>query len=212
MKVILGGSFDPVHIGHLRLATELAEQLMCKVDLMPCSQAVHKAPQAATKKQRLDMLKLSVQGNPLLGIDERELHRESESYTITSLRELRDELGPNASLVFVMGEDSAKSFSTWKEVSEYGKLANILILTRPNSQTADSQMLDKASFKGLGYTEAQNLGQLTSQPSGLFYTLTLSELDISSSYIRRCVQQKHSIRYIVTDAVQHYICDNALYT
>lgn len=209
MKVVLGGSFDPVHIGHLRLATELAERLGCMVDLMPCNQAVHKAPQAATAAQRRDMLRLAVDDNALLNVDERELNRDSASYTITSLDQIRSEIGAVEPLIFVMGSDSADHFDTWQRAKDFASYAHVIVLRRPDSASSADWL---PRFNSLGFRQAECLSSLNKEPSGLVVELSLSELDISSTTIRECVQQKHSIRYIVTDAVRQYICDNELYT
>lgn len=211
MIVIMGGTFDPVHIGHLRVATELAETLGNTVHLMPCKQAVHKDTQAATALQRMEMLKLAVENNSLLEVDGRELVREGDSYTITSLAELRRE-HPDETIIFVMGSDSAATLNLWKEAGKFSDLASFLVLTRPGQAENAQFQAYKPQLEAIGLRHAADLNALLEAPSGQFYELPLSELDISSSDIRHRLQQNQSIRYIVTDAVEQYICDNALYT
>jgi len=194
------------------MATELATELdVGQVYLMPCFEAVHKKEVGASAGHRLNMLNLSLSGRGSLSVDIREIERGKPSYTIDSLKDIRKEVG-DESLCIVMGTDSAKSLSFWKGVAEFATLTNIIVIRRStdepleiNSITCDDSLL------ALGFHQAESITDLKQSCAGKFFRLDLSELDISSTAIRESVQQKKSVRYLVTDAVNEYICDNTLY-
>ena len=113
---VLGGTFDPIHHGHLRLAIDLAEQLnLSSLKLMPDYQPMHRDTPSATAEQRLEMLKLAICDNSILDIDSRELKRKGPSYTLLSLKEIRAEIGPTTPLYFVLGEDAFCHFDEWHQ-------------------------------------------------------------------------------------------------
>lgn len=212
MRVIFGGTFDPVHIGHLRMANELAEVLAVeKIHLMPCFQAVHKEGVGASSQHRLNMLALAVKEDSSLALDDRENRRGKESFTYDSLLELREEIG-NESLCLVVGSDAANGLSKWFKVKAFSKLTNIIILQRPDlavSIVTEQTLLSQ--LYALGFEQAEALNELKSSAAGRFKIVNLTQLDISSSGIRNRIRKGLSIRYLVTDAVRAYICDNALY-
>ncbi len=203
MHIVMGGTFDPVHIGHLRMATEVSEMFAGEsVALMPCFQAVHKGQVRAGSIERQAMLKLAIANNPLLRLDERELKRKSASYSIDSLLELRAEIGDEP-LVWVMGSDAAADFESWKDAHRFASLCHLLVLQRPDSPGPVSLPI--------GFSEVNSTEVLNKSSAGCVLQRRLSLLEVSSSDIRQRVQQKLSIRYLVTDEVNDFICDNALY-
>lgn len=201
MKTVLGGTFDPVHIGHLRLALELAELLSSPVDLMPCYGAVHKDGVSASPQQRLEMLRLAVRGEPLLGVDAREIARQRPSYTIDSLRELRAEQGGEP-VNLVIGSDNLTQLPGWKDAQEYAGLCHLIVVHRPGFEVSD--VLPE------GFVRAP-LDELNASPCGRICCVPIRGLDVASTQVRQCLAAGRSIRYLVTDAVHGYICDNALY-
>ncbi len=208
MRVIFGGSFDPVHIGHLRMATELAEYLeLPRVDLMPCAVPVHKRALGAGAADRLAMLELSIENNPRLGIDCRELERSEPSYSIGSLRAVREQT--DEPLVLAMGSDSAAGLAAWREAECFADLCHLVVIERPDAAGRSAHWQDVV--RRLRFHEVSDRAALSQAPAGLYLPLTLNLLDISSTFIRNAVTQNRSIRYLVTDAVERYICDNGLY-
>jgi nicotinate-nucleotide adenylyltransferase len=205
MYLFMGGSFDPVHLGHLRIATEVAECFGAPLHLLPCKEPVHKKATWATSDQRLAMLDLSVAGDERLAVDSRELKRASASYTIDTLMELKQSMG--VPVVMVVGSDSALALASWRNAKEFSKLCHLLVLKRPGSSHASLPSV----LEALKFQSAATVHGLCSVDSGMAMELEVSQLEISSSDLRERVRQKKSIRYLVTDAVEGYICDNGLY-
>jgi len=206
MRVILGGTFDPVHVGHLRMATELISTLGVDcIYLMPCYQAVHKGV-GASSQHRLIMVRLALKDDPCLILVDREIRRAMPSYTIQSRLEIREE-GASEPVCRVLGTDAAEGFATWKRVTEFSSLTHIVVMQRPGSETEP----DLSAFESLGFAEATCVDDMKQQPAGKIFKVSLSALDISSTYIRDCIKKHLSVRYLVTDEVFHYICDNGLY-
>jgi len=220
VRLVFGGTFDPVHVGHLQMATELAGVMSSKfVYLMPCYQAVHKQGVAASAEQRFEMLKLSLSYHNSLRLDEREIARGKPSFTIDSLLEIRDEIA-DESLCFVMGMDTVQGISTWRSIDEFSALTNLIVIERPNYQYVDEMNIGKkrggeggyeATLQTLGFESVLSSGDLTSVKAGKYLTLKLSAVDVSSSMIRTMLEQGKSISQYVTGEVNEYICDNALY-
>jgi nicotinate-nucleotide adenylyltransferase len=211
MRLVFGGTFDPVHVGHLRMAIELACKLsLDSVYLMPCFQAVHKDAVSASAEQRLEMLRLSIVGESCLKLDEREVNRGLSSYTVESLKELRDEIGDEP-LCIVMGRDAAINIDQWYKASSFSSLTHVIVLDRPDEGADHFDGLD-AVFLGLGFEKTDSTESLVMQSAGQFMCVSLSSLQISSTYIRESIRGNKSIRFLVADAVNAFICDNGLYS
>lgn len=225
MKVVFGGTFDPVHVGHLRLGTALAEALRVEtVDLMPCHVPVHKASVSATPAQRLKMLELALIGDPVLRIDDRELASNEPSYSIHSLRQIRSEIGDEP-LVLAMGTDSLKGLPSWFQSDAFAKVCHIVVVDRP--EAADMAVGDARDVSGahvvvdsspvkvvsdeLGFRLATEPRALFESSCGSMLSLRLNLLDVSSSDMRSLIAEGRSVRYLTPSAVCDYICDNALY-
>ncbi len=131
MKIFMGGTYDPVHIGHLRMALELGELLLSDVHLLPCFEPVHRGEPGATSAQRLEMLNLATENESALVVDPREILRKGPSYTVDSLRNIREQYGPDESIVLVLGTDAFNGLPNWHQWLEITKLAHIVVLTRP---------------------------------------------------------------------------------
>jgi len=145
---IFGGTFDPIHIGHLRMALELKEQLgLDEMRLLPCHQPPHRDAPQVSSVQRVEMLRIALQDCPELQLDERELLRDKPSYTYDTLMELRAELGSEVSLVLCMGEDAFAGLPTWYRWQELIRLAHLVVIARPGWNIPESgdarDLLDK---------------------------------------------------------------------
>ena len=203
---ILGGTFDPVHHGHLRIAQDAAEALALEqVRLIPLARAVHREQPLATAEQRLDMLRLAVAGHPLFTVDDREIRRGGASYMIDTLASLREDL-PGRSLCLLLGSDAYNGFMTWRDPAGILQLANLAVLQRPGYRLPDDPSL--RAFTEAHRTPADTLG---AQDNGGIGFVTVTQLDISSSDIRRRVGGGRSPAWLLPQAVIDYIHTAGLY-
>lgn len=195
--VVLGGTFDPVHLGHLRVAWEAAELLQAPVHLMPASQPPHRAPTVASAGQRVAMLRAALAGQDRLRLDTRELHREGPSYSVDTLRELRAELGPERSLVLLVGADAFAGLAGWHRWRELFALAHVGVLTRPGQVPAlDAELEREVQPRRLRVPDA-----VRAAPCGGVVDLHVTALDIAASRIRALLRQGRSPRFLVPDAL-----------
>ncbi len=211
----MGGTYDPVHIGHLRMALELSECFNAvlsdaetiEVNLLPSFQPVHRGKPSATTVERLEMLRLATQSETLLKIDQREIQRQGPSYSVDTLRSIRKEFGPDEPVVLVLGTDAFNGLSNWYQWEEISRLAHILVIQRPGSALLATGEVASLLEKG----RVEKLESLFERAAGAILTLELTLLDISSSKVRASIQSGKSARYLVPDSIWHYICDNQLY-
>ena len=134
---VLGGTFDPVHFGHLRLAKCARDDFQLdEVHLLPCRVPALKPQPIATAQQRVDMLRLAIANEPGLVVDESELHRDGPSYTVDTLRALRVEVGPECAICLIMGMDAFLSLPAWHEWQEIIGLAHVIVMQRPGYEVS----------------------------------------------------------------------------
>lgn len=201
-----GGTFDPVHFGHLRLAEELVDQLqLTQVRLLPCHIPPHKQTPQVSAKVRSEMLTLATQDNPKLHVDPRELQRTSPSYTIETLQELRAE-NPTNPLIFAIGMDSFLSLHTWHQWQRLLDFCHLVVFSRPGYQFIIPEPL-----ASLSTAITQSTAPLQETLHGNIWIYEHLILDISSSEIRENHKQGRSNRYLLPDSVNHYIGEAGLY-
>ena len=205
---IFGGTFDPVHIGHLRTALDIREDLaLDQVRLMPCNVSPHRSAPLASGAQRLAMLQAAIHGEPGLCIDDRELHRPAPSYTVDTLLALRAEMGETPPLCLMMGMDSFQALHTWHRWRDIITLAHIVVMTRPGwlppTQGAVAELVMQHGV--------YDLARLHDAPAGCVLLRPVSQLDISASRIRSAVQAGKSARYWVSDSVWDFIKKEGMY-
>ncbi|MBU2954010.1 nicotinate-nucleotide adenylyltransferase [Marinobacter sp. F3R08] len=208
MHVIYGGTFDPVHHGHLRLALEMTDRLgVERISLVPCHIPPHRGKTGASPGQRLKMLRLAVAGEPRLHIDDRELAREGASYTADTLRQLRAELGPDEPLVMVVGTDAFAGFDRWREWQQIPELAHVVVVRRPGPA------LDPSGEPARLLAERGVAGpqSLHDRPCGCVLSLDPPLLDISATGIRERIASGRSPRYLMPDPVWTEIRHQGLY-
>ena len=173
---IYGGSFDPVHLGHLITAESIKKELNFeRLFLLPCCVPVHKNSLHYSSKQRLEMLNLAIKEFPSLEIDTREIDRGGSSYMIETLAEIVKEFKDNT-ICLIIGMDSFKTFKTWKKWDEFAKLIHLIILPR-NTNKHPQKSLDTFDI-------ALDKNHLNKKTSGLLYFSNSELIDISSSDIR----------------------------
>ncbi len=204
---IFGGTFDPIHIGHLRMALELKEQLgLDEMLLLPCHQPPHRDAPQVSSAQRAEMLRIALQDCPELQLDERELQRDKPSYTYDTLLELRAELGDEVSLVLCMGEDTFAGLPNWYCWQELIHLAHIVVIARPGWAIPDS-----GDARDLLNKHQRELKSLDYEPAGSIVLQSSRLLPISATEIRQQIQAGKSPQFLVPDAVWNYIKANQLY-
>ncbi|NOT14972.1 MAG: nicotinate-nucleotide adenylyltransferase [Methylotenera sp.] len=208
---ILGGTFNPIHFGHLRMAQELAEDLaLNEVRFIPASNPPHKNTPSVSAQHRAAMVQLAIESNPLFKLDTRELHRSGASYTLDTLQSLREDLGHEASITLFMGSDAFTKFDTWHRWQEIIQLCHIALVPRPQTNV-EGHKLSKNLETFLHNHYAEHRDELHDAPAGLITMRQITVLAISSTAIRHALQQKNTIRYLMPDSVIDYIKLHQLY-
>lgn len=205
---LFGGTFDPVHIGHLRTALELKNALhLAEMRLLPSAQPPHRAQPEASAEHRLAMLKLGVYTEPGLVADDRELLRKGPSYTWDTLAEMRAEIGPDMPLCLCIGMDSLITLNQWHRWQELTDYAHIVAAARPGWHLPkEGEVLEFVHSHRAHTTE-----ELHMTPAGKLLIVEMTLLPISATGIRQALQRGESIRYLVPDAIIDYINQNQLY-
>lgn len=200
---LMGGTFNPIHYGHLRPSLEIAEHLSFEqVHFIPAkSPALRKSPEVSAK-HRSKMVELAIQDENNFLLDQREINRTGISYTVDTLEELRNEYGDEKSLCWLMGMDAYLSFTKWKKWQRILELSHLIVSSRPGYE---------ASNPALEQFHATDSSELFQHISGKIYFVPVTQLDISATMIRRRRKNNQSIRYLLPDAVHHYINENQLY-
>ena len=209
---LLGGTFNPIHFGHLRMAQELATAVhLDTIRFIPSANPPHKTTPNVSAEHRAEMVRLAIENNPTLRLDIRELKRTGASYTVDTLTSLREELGKDISLVLIMGSDAFTKFNTWHRWEEIIQLCHIALVERPQNIASKSEPLAKVlnTFLQNHYTE--NVDDLSTAAAGLVTMQRITALDISSTNIRNILHNKGSARYLLPDRVIDYIAQNKLY-
>ena len=203
---LLGGAFDPVHIGHLRGALAVLDHLGLKrVDLLPAAQSPLKHSACVDSAHRLAMLEIAVSGVPGLGIDARELDRAGPSYTVDTLAAIRQESDAHRPIIWIMGSDGLTSLLRWSRWEQLLELTHVVVMDRPGASPVPrevSQWLD---------AHRASSDWLLSHPAGGVLMLHQPLLDIASSEIRGLIQRGKNPRFLLPDAVMEYISTHDLF-
>ncbi len=204
---LLGGTFDPIHFGHLRIALEVREATgMEQVRLVPAAQPPHRETPGVTAEQRLEMVRAAVADEPALCVDDRELRRDGPSYTVDTLAELRAEF-PRTPICFILGSDAFQSLDSWHEWQRIFELAHLVIAARPGWRQDESSELGRQ----LGPRFVDKAEQLTQRVAGSIFSCPVSQLAISATGIRRLLATGRNPRYLLPDVVLDLIYRNELY-
>lgn len=207
---ILGGTFDPIHVGHLRMAVEIQEAVQLQhVRFIPCRQPVHRTPPIASSDIRLQLLSLALADEPTFLIDDREIIRDTPSYMITTLQSLRADF-PDTPLCLMMGLDVFLSLPSWHQWELILDYAHIIIAQRPPQHLTDIKP-DHAVYPLFNKHVVADPDALQQYRYGLIHCVTTTELMISATHIRSSIKQGHSPRYLLPDAVTHYLAQHRVY-
>ncbi|WP_137820117.1 nicotinate-nucleotide adenylyltransferase [Pseudomonas sp. 2FG] len=204
---IFGGTFDPIHIGHLRGALEVAEQLgFEELRLIPSARPPHRDAPQVSAADRLAMVEQAVVGVPPLRVDDRELKRDKPSYSIDTLESLRAELAAADQLFLLLGWDAFCGLPTWHRWEELLDHCHILVLQRPDADNEAPEAL-----RDLLAARSVSDPQTLSGPSGQIAFVWQTPLAVSASQIRSLLASGKSVRFLVPDAVLAYIHARGLY-
>jgi nicotinate-nucleotide adenylyltransferase len=202
---IMGGTFDPVHHGHLRPALEVAELLaLSAVHIIPAKQSPHREQPMSYVAHRLEMVKLAIEHEPRFILDDREFHREGPSYTVDTLRSLKQEYTKNTRFALIMGGDAFQRFHLWKNWEEILELSNLVIAHRPGYELSPLPVWAQNRFT-YDKVDFQN------SVSGKIYPIEVTQMDISSTFIRKQLAKGKSAHYLLPEKVWHYIRNQQLY-
>ncbi|MBM3107220.1 nicotinate-nucleotide adenylyltransferase [Pseudomonas sp. P66] len=204
---VLGGTFDPVHIGHLRSALEVAEGLaLDELRLMPNARPPHRNTPQVSAQDRLAMVRCAVKGVPTLSVDARELARDTPSYTIETLELMRAELAATDQLFLLLGWDAFCGLPSWHRWEELLQHCHILVLQRPD---ADVEPPD--ALRNLLAARSVSDPQALVGPAGNIAFVWQTPLAVSATQIRQLLASGKSVRFLVPDAVLAYIDAHNLY-
>ena len=208
---ILGGTFDPIHLGHLRTAEETGRRLgLEKVYLIPSASPPHKIKEPITPfYHRLAMVRLASADSPLLEVLDLEGKRPGFSYSIETLRKMHSIFSPDPELFFILGMDAFLEIDTWKEYKKLFDAAHFVIILRAGFQTDKLDTFVHGLRMGAKKTRQADVYTTQSGNNLIFLKSTL--IDISSTQIRKMVMEGVSIRFLLPEAVRHYIIEKGLY-
>ena len=206
----MGGTFDPIHFGHLRLAEEMAQHLaLDAVRFTPAAQPPHRTAPLASDVHREAMVRLAIADNPRFSLDRRELERSGPSYMFDTLNGLRNELGNAAQLYLLLGADAFLGLTNWYRWQALFDLSHIAVAHRPgfalDSDTTPMPPELQHEWQKRFRTQKDDTA------SGNIFACEITALDISASAIRHAYQYNNSPRYLLPDSVLGYIHENSLY-
>ncbi|NIA08102.1 MAG: nicotinate-nucleotide adenylyltransferase [Actinobacteria bacterium] len=196
---LLGGTFDPIHLGHLLLAVHSYEKLdLDRVIFIPARIPPHKGQPAASAEQRLQMVRLAVGNDERFLVCDCELSRTSTSYTIDTVKKLQQSLGSNTQLFWLIGSDMLEDLPNWREVNKLVDMIDIVVVQRAGQPSADFSALQPS-------LTVEQIKRIQGQ------AINVSLIDISSTMARERIAQGLSLRYFVPESVEKYIAKNKLY-
>lgn len=209
LQVLYGGTFDPVHNGHLAVACNARDRLRAVIRMMPAADPPHKGPTHASAMQRAQMLQLAIADQSGLVLDRRELERRGASYTVDTLQALRACVGEHAPWAILIGADSFMSLPTWKQWRSLFDLAHIVVAARPGSPIdidLSEPLADMVRQRWVSDPAA-----LSIKPSGAVFRLDQTRASESASQVRRLIADSGSWQQLVPPTVAEYIMQQGLY-
>lgn len=208
---IFGGTFDPVHFGHLRLAEESIGHLgLGGVRWIPAGQPPHRGTPQVTAQQRLEMVLRSTAKNARFSVDASEVESTAPSYTVHTLERLRDEFGAAQSLVLLVGADAFAGLTSWHRWRDLFALAHIAVSHRPGFPVEIASLPHELATE-FNDRRLHDIGGLKSSPTGGIVTFAMTQLAISATQIRKLLANDLSARYLLPDDVLDYIQTHSLY-
>ncbi|MEA1064412.1 nicotinate-nucleotide adenylyltransferase [Apirhabdus apintestini] len=209
LLAVYGGTFDPVHYGHLRPVEALAQLAqLSRVIIMPNNVPPHRPQPVANSLQRKEMVALAIADRPLFELDERELRRSTPSYTVDTLNAIRQEKGARQPLAFIIGQDSLLTLPQWHQYQRLPQLCHLLVCRRPGYALTMSQPEHQV---WLNQHLTQDIHELHRRPAGCIYLADTPLWDISATLIRQRLEQHQTCDDLLPPAVADYIQRQGLY-
>jgi len=205
--LVFGGTFDPVHLGHLAIARHAADLIEARCALvLPCADPPHRAAPLADVGHRAAMLRLAFADDPRFAVDLRETRRPGPSYSVDTLAELRAECGPEQPIVLLLGRDAAHGLPGWHRAGQLAGLCHVLVLARPGG------LIDRPALAQLGWTAAASPGELGCAPAGLAWAADSVLSEVSSTWVREALTRSHpDLDGLLPAAVRDYIATRGCY-
>ena len=205
---ILGGSFDPIHFGHIKPSIALAEQFnLQSIRLLPCKVSPFKERSYASAQDRWNMVSVVASSSELFIADARELERDSPSYTYLSLRELSEEYAGKAKLFWIIGGDALNDFPEWYEAEKIMQLCHVLVAPRPGFELTS----DEKKLNWLQRYLCKDKAQLEDKEAGCIFITDIEMVEVSSTQIRQTIESGEQPRFMLPGGVWNYIKRNHLY-
>lgn len=211
---VFGGTFDPIHYGHLRVAEEIAEMIgLRELRFVPAGVPRLRHTPAVSLQHRAEIVRIAIRGNSGFVLDEREIRRHGVSYSVESLRELKQEMGECVILCFIIGVDAFMKLAEWHRWRELFGLCHFIIAARPGYALASNRYtLPQELEEECAQRWVSSADSLKYAPSGLVFIAPTTLLDISATTIRARIAAGKSIRYLMPDAALDYVAANHLYS
>jgi len=210
---IFGGTFDPIHYGHLRLAEEMLELVnLQQIRFVPTGTPPHRTSPQVSAQHRSAMVALAIADQPGFILDTREVHRTDKCYTVDTLRELRAELGMAQPLCLLMGGDAFLQLHTWHAWEKLFDLVHVVVGYRPGFAIAERIHAAPPTLQQHYQKRLCAAAELTRQTCGGIAELAIPKLEISATMIRSRVAENRSVRYLLPNTVADYIHQHHLYT
>lgn len=207
---IYGGTFDPVHYGHLRPAMDVYEAFaLDQIRFIPCGQPPHRSQPVATPQQRLAMLQQAVADNAAFVVDDREVRRSGPSYMIDTLGSLHDEM-PDAELSLIMGMDAFVAFDSWQQWRDIPRLCKLIVTHRPDFAPGEVQ-LNSVLQELVAAGKVAGPAEFMASGAGRIIFCPVTQLAISATGIREAFRQQRSAKYLLPDAVLAMINEQGIY-
>lgn len=204
---LLGGTFDPIHLGHLHLGRELQRHYrLSKVHFIPCLQPVHRPAPIASPAERLTMVELAIADEPNFVLNKIELERSTPSYTIDTLQTLR-QIYPNSPFCLLFGMDAFLSFLSWRQPYDILSLSHLIVAHRPKQ----SLKVEGALASLLGQHHQDDMNYVHEHLAGGILLRSITALDVSATDIREMIAQEKDVKHLLPLSVYGYIKENGLY-
>lgn len=207
---ILGGTFDPIHLGHLHLANTVQKKANLQhINLIPCYQSPLRELPIASAKDRAKMIKLAIGEYPHLQLDEREINNPTLSYAVNTVESIRCEIGPQTPLCLIMGDDAFAKFTSWHQWKKILELAHLIVTTRES--LLNPIVYSDKIIKILHQHQTPLVNNLSTKASGYIWLVDIKPLNISATKIRTIIKNNQDAQTFLPAKVWQYIRKHGLY-